>query len=1155
MIGDTFAALSGAVGDAELSLSRRRATSHAAANAVGTGGTARTGMGLSRRQLAVASDAADLSEAEQEAADAQFNMSSGWIPVIGTVYNAASLTTDFLQFAGAVGRGDIPDIFDEIADMATDIVGMVPIVGGPLAATIYHIREALSAPPNKAPSALDDSFTTNENTPVTGNILANDTDAEGDTFTAAIGSQGTYGSATVEADGTFTYVPAVNYAGADTFTYTVTDGVNTSTGKVSITVSLDTTVLQQLAATGAALVSENSDGTVRAIDGTFSGQLVHNATDAAGVFNALAAVLGAPPGFATADAITSQQVSGADATSTGVYYRLRPSINGVPVAGSTVILVANGNGTVTSIFNGLSQQVSSADTTPLIDSTAATTVATAAIIATASTQANGTIDPQLLAQFQASLTSDSHLVIYDLDSGAPPQLAWQVDISTTPPSDGPSTAPAPARIGTYYIAANGTEPGAILSENLDASQAASQQTAYGYTFTAESQNGVLVLRDGARNIEVYQNVSSGSFLFWHWGEKYELANNRSGWNRDAVAAYANIEGVFNYYHDVLKRTSYDGRGGQILVGVNAPITDDAQWQPSSHQIMFGSGDLEEALDVVGHEFTHGVIQFVVGNGASVWKSGESGALGEAYGDILGSLIEGKTRDDAGRWLVAEDASGDPFRNMADPSEFKWRSTNISFSEFYGSRYRGSSDDGGEHINSTIFSHAFYRMVMDPGNDPNDTGFGGVLSRGQGRTANITDDQWAKVFYNSLYRLPANATFVDARSAVISAAKAQAFSQTEIEAIQDAFDHVGIKASNYKYGAYDTVDLGGTPSDLAASANGNRTYVIVGNTVKVVDTQNASTTTPESVTVGGSPISIAVNNNGTRAYVTNSSSGTVTVIQKLLGVGAKAETTTVAVGGQPNGVAVNAAGTRAYVANSGSGTVSIIDYDFSGYGTPTVTTVAVGAGPYKVAANSDGTRAFVTNTASGSVSIIDYAGGTPVVNTYTVGANPREVAVSNDGTRALVYGTNGSVYVVDANAGSPVTVTKVPGQDMYSYTSDGFIAMSGDGHWGYVTDHDGDVEIINTAYDASVPLGVYVAHINDLNHSVATSTDGSKAFVVTHNHLYILSPYGGIPIAANIPFAINNNASNYQQVSVSANGQFVVATDINGKMTILNATAF
>jgi hypothetical protein len=45
------------------------------------------------------------------------------------------------------------------------------------------------------------------------------------------------GSLTVDADGSFTYVPAANWTGDDTFTYTISDGINTSTATVTISVS------------------------------------------------------------------------------------------------------------------------------------------------------------------------------------------------------------------------------------------------------------------------------------------------------------------------------------------------------------------------------------------------------------------------------------------------------------------------------------------------------------------------------------------------------------------------------------------------------------------------------------------------------------------------------------------------------------------------------------------------------------------------------------------------------------------------------------------------------------------------------------------------------------------------------------------------------
>ncbi len=68
--------------------------------------------------------------------------------------------------------------------------------------------------------------------------------------------------------------------------------------------------------------------------------------------------------------------------------------------------------------------------------------------------------------------------------------------------------------------------------------------------------------------------------------------------------------------------------------------------PEPEDPVFGH-DFEAALDVVGHEYTHGVVQYAVAGGNGLIYQGESGALNESYADILGSLIENKTG--AARW--------------------------------------------------------------------------------------------------------------------------------------------------------------------------------------------------------------------------------------------------------------------------------------------------------------------------------------------------------------------------------------------------------------------------------------------------------------------------------------------------------------------------
>jgi len=93
-------------------------------------------------------------------------------------------------------------------------------------------------PVNDAPVATDDSYTTDEGTQLTGNVLGNDTDIDGDTLTVSVGTGPQHGSLTLNADGSFTYAPTGDYHGADEFTYTVSDGQGgTAVGTVSITVT------------------------------------------------------------------------------------------------------------------------------------------------------------------------------------------------------------------------------------------------------------------------------------------------------------------------------------------------------------------------------------------------------------------------------------------------------------------------------------------------------------------------------------------------------------------------------------------------------------------------------------------------------------------------------------------------------------------------------------------------------------------------------------------------------------------------------------------------------------------------------------------------------------------------------------------------------
>jgi subtilisin family serine protease/subtilisin-like proprotein convertase family protein len=77
------------------------------------------------------------------------------------------------------------------------------------------------------PDAIDDNATTNEDTPVTIAVLANDTDPDNDPLRVTAVTQPANGSVTINGAGpnnTVTYTPDPNWNGTDVFTYTVSDG-------------------------------------------------------------------------------------------------------------------------------------------------------------------------------------------------------------------------------------------------------------------------------------------------------------------------------------------------------------------------------------------------------------------------------------------------------------------------------------------------------------------------------------------------------------------------------------------------------------------------------------------------------------------------------------------------------------------------------------------------------------------------------------------------------------------------------------------------------------------------------------------------------------------------------------------------------------------
>ena len=90
---------------------------------------------------------------------------------------------------------------------------------------------------NDAPVATADAATTREGAAVSIDVMANDSDVENNTLSVTAVSSPANGTAAVNPDGTVSYTPAANFNGADTFTYTLSDGQGgTATGTIAVTV-------------------------------------------------------------------------------------------------------------------------------------------------------------------------------------------------------------------------------------------------------------------------------------------------------------------------------------------------------------------------------------------------------------------------------------------------------------------------------------------------------------------------------------------------------------------------------------------------------------------------------------------------------------------------------------------------------------------------------------------------------------------------------------------------------------------------------------------------------------------------------------------------------------------------------------------------------
>ncbi|WP_076072942.1 tandem-95 repeat protein [Sphingomonas montana] len=120
------------------------------------------------------------------------------------------------------------------ADVAAD--SFTVTVSDGLTPSAVTVRFAVNGA-NDAPEAAGDAFSVKAGESIAGTVLANDRDVDNDALTVSLVGQPANGQLTLNTDGTFDYRPSTGFAGTDSFTYRLSDGLVVSEATVSLTVT------------------------------------------------------------------------------------------------------------------------------------------------------------------------------------------------------------------------------------------------------------------------------------------------------------------------------------------------------------------------------------------------------------------------------------------------------------------------------------------------------------------------------------------------------------------------------------------------------------------------------------------------------------------------------------------------------------------------------------------------------------------------------------------------------------------------------------------------------------------------------------------------------------------------------------------------------
>lgn len=310
-----------------------------------------------------------------------------------------------------------------------------------------------------------------------------------------------------------------------------------------------------------------------------------------------------------------------------------------------------------------------------------------------------------------------------------------------------------------------------------------------------------VLRDPTRGEGIFIFHDNGN-TFTNTSAHWDLTNAEM----DEVALDAHYC-TQEYYDLMLESFNWEGQDGlgkalKVKVHAGGSGLVNAYWD--GEYSSFGDGDCNygplTTLEVVGHEFTHGMIDYT----SRLIYSGESGAINESLADIFGKLLEYKSAPDDHNWSLGEsfiiNPESKPFRRMNDPNSLEMPAM-----------YNGLFWDGanGVHTNSAI-GNLWFTLLVDGKQGMNEAGIAyQVTGLGFDKATQIvflTNKAYLTESsdYNNFYQY-----------SVTAAEEIYGLGSSEVNAVKEAWKAVGLPSAPFG------------PLDLAVIAEQNWNSSICG----------------------------------------------------------------------------------------------------------------------------------------------------------------------------------------------------------------------------------------------------------------------------------------------------------------------------------------